>query len=91
MAERVFNSQEVTEMLELIYMIEGLYQIDFLDVDERFEATVKMYDKFEKLYEEDSLSSNPEFGYMTEMYQSKFTDEIVTSVLNELKIDYMKF
>lgn len=81
-----YSEEEVANMLELIYVVENRYDIDWEDLEERFEGTDKMYAMFESIYE--SPTGKEEFGYRSEIYYSRYQKEVVESVLKEMKVDF---
>lgn len=85
---KYYSEEEVANMLELIYVVENRYDIDWEDFEERFEGTDKMYAKFESIYV--SPTGEEEFGYRSEIYYSKYQEEVVESVLKEMKVDFEK-
>lgn len=83
-----FSEEQVTYMLELIYLVETRYNIecDFLDVDLRFKITKEMFQRAELLFnQEDS-----EFHYRGELYESEEMIPITEDVLTNNGISFSK-
>lgn len=85
--DKTFTPYQVTYMMELIFIVESLNDIIWDSVDERFEATEKMYEKAQKVFESEE---GEEFHYEGELYQDVKMEPIVKEVLDSMNVKYKK-
>ena len=86
--EATYTEDDVMYLLEMAFIIDDLYLIEWSSLEERFEVMASLYVFSENIFNDDSYLD--QFNYKSEIYQSELFLEQLKTALKNKAIRYSK-